>query len=245
MEEITVYHEHGSNKSGHGYRDDHTNKEYDIIREANTPDGYYSDYWSSVVSQWSKQATGYPYRIDRSFLYFDTSEIPSNAIVTEAKLYLQEAQTYIAGYWSPFRLVIQKGIKTPWDDPEYYPHYPWSFFEDWLYNQYEGDYGGLNITTAPVIDNNYVITLTDFGVITPGGMTKLVLRNENDINGTPPPNDKNEGMSFYMTTEYGGTPPYMIIKYELVEPIILTTISAERSRVYARTILKGKIEEIE
>jgi hypothetical protein len=120
---------------------------------------------------------GGTYYIYRGVLEFDTSTIPSNAIITYAKLkgfycaYTQGGGTY--------DLVVQNGQPT-------YPHNPF-VVGDYSYSYYSGNGGSIN-NSALTYGKNFEIILnsTGWSWINPGGMTKFVLRTSDDISGTAP-----------------------------------------------------------
>jgi hypothetical protein len=113
------------------------------------------------------------YHIYRGFLFFNTSELPANAYLTNAMLSLYKKNDYSA---TDFTITAQNG------QPDF-PNDPLDG-GDYDKEHYSGNGGGLNTTSFVNGRNN--ITLTDLSWINVGGVTKLCLRSDRDINGTAP-----------------------------------------------------------
>ena len=129
----------------------------------------------SYISIGQSKVASFPpdYRIRRGFLFFDTSELPSNACIDNVVLSLYKKNDYSD---TEFTITVQNG------QPDY-PHDP---LEERDYNKeyYSGNGGELN--TADLVNGYNNITLTELSLINIGGMTKLCLRSSRDINGTIP-----------------------------------------------------------
>jgi hypothetical protein len=100
------------------------------------------------------------YRIYRSFLLFNTSQIPTNAIIDDAKLSLYKKDDYST---TDFTITIQNGQPT-------YPHNPLQA-GDYAKSHYTGNGGGLN--TVNFVNGWNDITLTNISWINNTGVTKL------------------------------------------------------------------------
>jgi len=113
------------------------------------------------------------YEINRGFLFFNTSALPTNANIMNATLSVYKKNDYSS---TDFKITVQNGQPT-------YPHDP---LEEGDYDKkyYIGDGGRLNTTSFVNGTNN--ITLTNFSWITAGDTTKFCLRSNRDINGTTP-----------------------------------------------------------
>jgi hypothetical protein len=113
------------------------------------------------------------YDIYRGCLFFDTSELPTNANIMNTTLSVYKKNDYSS---TDFMITVQNGQPT-------YPNDP---LEEGDYDKkhYSGNGGSLN--TASFVNGTNNITLTNFSWITSGDTTKLCLRSSRDINGTTP-----------------------------------------------------------
>ena len=130
------------------------------------------------------------WNIKRAFLFFDTSALPTDAIIVKAVLSIYVHHKYISvGY--NFNIVVQDGQPT-------YPHDPLAT-GDFLYSHYSGDGGSVN--TADVTGDAYNdIELNTAGkrFIKGGETTKLCLRSDDDINEVAYPASKNAYIDIWM-----------------------------------------------
>ena len=125
------------------------------------------------VGQEYNENTYYYYR---GFVFFDTSPIPDNAIISSATLDL-----YICGLYcsQDFDLVIQNGQPT-------YPHDPLES-GDYYKDHYVGNGGERTASTMTSHSYNSITLNSDgIGWISKTGTTKLCLRSSRDINGDAP-----------------------------------------------------------
>jgi PKD repeat protein len=113
------------------------------------------------------------YYIYRGFVLFNTSTLPSNAILDSAVLSLYKNDDYST---TDFSLTIQNGQPT-------YPHNPLQS-TDYAKSRYSGNGGSLNTSSYTSGRNN--ITLTNLSWINTTGTTKLCMRSSRDINGNTP-----------------------------------------------------------
>ncbi len=158
-----------SENDGHIYK---SGSDYDEVYRSEEGTVSCEDSYISIGQ--SKVATFPPdYRIRRGFLFFDTSELPSNAYIDNAVLSLFKKDDYST---TDFTIVVQNGQPS-------YPHDP---LEECDYNNeyYSGSGGDLN--TINFVNGSNNITLSELGWINIGGVTKLCLRSNRDINGTTP-----------------------------------------------------------
>jgi len=148
------------------------------------------------------------YYIYRGFVYFDTSQIPSNAVINSAVLYVYclAKNVDING----FSVVVQNGQPT-------YPHDP-MVVEDYNRNHYSdnGAYVGLGSFYINAY-NSMVLNSNGIGFIQKGlgAKTKLCLRSSNDINNEPIKSSTYgaffDRITFSACEE--GHAPYLIIDY--------------------------------
>jgi hypothetical protein len=114
------------------------------------------------------------YDIMRAYLYFNTSILPSNAIILEANLTL-----YCISKNSDNNITIQNGQPT-------YPHNILELSDFWQ-GHYSGD-GGTITASEITTQEFFTIQFTDDGEtwINKGNLTKLCLRMSDDINAIAP-----------------------------------------------------------
>ncbi|HVQ00581.1 MAG TPA: LamG-like jellyroll fold domain-containing protein, partial [Candidatus Thermoplasmatota archaeon] len=115
------------------------------------------------------------YYIHRGFVFFNTSALPSNAIIDNATLSLYKSSDSSA---TDFLITLQNGQPT-------YPHDP-PQTGDYSKTHYSGNGGTLS--TAGFGNGYNNISLNNDGIswINRTGWTKLCLRSNRDINGTTP-----------------------------------------------------------
>jgi len=109
----------------------------------------------------------------RGYLFFDTSALPSNAVITNATLSLHKASDYSS---TDFDIVVQNGQP----DSPHDPLEPGDYNKD-LYDGKGGAFNTVNFTNG---FNN--IPLTDYSWLTAEGTTKFCLRSSRDIKGVEP-----------------------------------------------------------
>ncbi|MFH1101064.1 MAG: DUF2341 domain-containing protein [Methanobacteriota archaeon] len=150
------------------------------------------------------------YYIHKGYVFFDTSAIPDNAIITSATLSLYGYQDFSS--YKDFDITIQSGQPT-------YPNDPLET-SDFDYTKYSGDGGSLNTTSFITTGYNTIPLNSDgFSWINPTGTTKLCLRSSRDINqqGAPggSPIDQNEYVVVYAQEKGAGYKPKLIINYTM------------------------------
>ena len=161
------------------------------------------------VSLWIGQKFADPdYHIYRTFLHFDTSVIPSNAIISAAILSLHGENDYSG---TDFSIQIQNGQPT-------YPHDPLVGGD---YNRL--NYSGLggNIYTSGFTTtgyNNITLSSTGRGWIQKGAgaLTKLCVRSSRDGGNQEP-----SGLEYvvvYAREKGGDYRPKLTVTYELLSP---------------------------
>ena len=142
------------------------------------------------------------YSIYRGFLFFNTSSLPSNAIIDNATLALCKKDDFST---TDFAITVQNGQPT-------YPHDPLESGDYAKENYYSEESDSL--ATADFKDGINEIMLTNLNWINRSSMTKLCLRSSRDINGTQPTGD--EYVTIYSadtTQEPQNYVPRLIITY--------------------------------
>lgn len=142
------------------------------------------------------------YYIYRGFLYFDTSPIPDDAIVTAANVSLN-CSNIETNY---FNLVVQDGQPL-------YPHTPLTLAD--FYSEHYSGMGG-NVSTSSLIANDYVnLTLSSTGLewINLEDVTELAFLSDQDINYTSPVNDATINIYSVEQGQNGG--PILYITYSM------------------------------
>lgn len=144
--------------------------------------------------------TGGGVEIWRAYLYFDTSSIPSQAVIDNATLSL-----YVDADNSDtdFNVTIQNGQPT-------YPHNP-LVGGDYYYNWYSGAGGSRNTSDALSASAYWNITLSDDGLdwIEADTTTKLCLRSQEDIDASAPLDSEEVDFS----SIEGGHAPILYVSY--------------------------------
>lgn len=121
----------------------------------------------------------------RSYLFFDTTTIPASATINNAtlSLYILDESSF-----SDFNITIQSGSGA-------YPHNP-LITADYFYSYYSGNYG--SVSTSEMTENQYLnISVTDTSIIQANGQTKLVIRNNNEINHITPSTEEKVQFASY------------------------------------------------
>ena len=191
---LTVY-----TNTSDGYLSD-SDSDYDTVWPAK--EGTVSDSEGFIaIGQTTPTAEPVNYSIYRGFLFFNTSSLPSNAIIDNATLNFYKKDDYST---TDFVITVQNGQ----------PNYPHDTLESVDYDKenYGGEGGGLNTTIFK--DGTNEITLMNLSWINKSSMTKLRLRSSRDINGTQPTG--NEYVTIYsadITEETQFCMPRLIIMY--------------------------------
>jgi len=115
------------------------------------------------------------FNVWRPAVYFDTSELPDDAVVISAVLHYRGSVDLSA---ADFNITIQNGQPTFPSDP--------LVVGDFLYTQYSGDGGSFNTAAFIVGDNPIQLSEEGLGWISTTGTTKFILRSDEDINSSAP-----------------------------------------------------------
>lgn len=156
--------------AGYVYKSDH---DYYTCRDASS--GTTSDDGGYVGQKW--QVTGSWYYVYRSFIYFNTSTMPDDAIITAATITFTEALLY-DGSDTDFNIIV-RGANSA-SNP--------IILGDYDLTNYDGENLG-ELTTS----GNYLsFTLNNDGLsyINKTGTTQFVLLSEEDIDNSPPTGDE-------------------------------------------------------
>jgi len=176
--------------------------------------------------------------VNKTFITFDTSALPTDAIIIKAVLSIVLNSSYLyvsAGY--DFDIVVQNGQPT-------YPHIP-VVTGDFLHSHYSGNGGSIN--TADIGARGYHdIELTPTGMkwIKGGETTKFCFRSSADIDETGIPTSKTAYTYIYMIGEGDEYKPKLTITYAefgSVESTIKTTATASAADI-AKTGGKRTLE---
>ena len=189
---------------------------WSTAREASSADGYhnFADGHIDLCVNTSSVM------ISRAFLYFDTSDIPDNALITSAKLRLYAQNT------------IQSFDMYIYVDPELNPPHKPPVTSDWNYSYYSHlasdklDLWGLS---APAW-NNFLLT-QNLTLINKTGWTALIIRSDYDVENNTPDDISN---TFEFDNDYYyNHEPQLIIDYavppEISNPSPTGDILAERN----------------
>ncbi len=158
---------------------------------------------------------GFVYQVNRSYVIFDTSALPTNTVITTAYIDLYGVSNNAVS--SNFNIYICSGQPT-------YPHNP-PTGSDYAFANYQNDAGsGFPVTAYSWVAGQYnELTLSNTGWITKGGLTKLALRSSRDISSTPPTGD--EYVAFWQVEHGGATAPFIRVvgTIPIGVPVITTT----------------------
>jgi hypothetical protein len=187
-----------------------------ITVNASTSDGYlyhfstnYLNSWNASTSNGFTDAThitigqkkqSSTYYIDRGFVFFNTSTLPTNAYIDNASLSLYKSSDSST---TDFLITIQNGQPT-------YPHDPLQS-SDYNKAHYSGNGGALNTSGLGNGYNNISLNNNGISWINRTGWTKLCLRSSRDINGNTPTGD--EYVTVYASEQGSGYQPKLIITY--------------------------------
>jgi hypothetical protein len=140
------------------------------------------------------------YSINRGYVFFNTSAIPSNANIDNATLSLNKQSDSST---TDFKITVQNGQPT-------YPHDPLQS-SDYNKAHYSGNGGAYD--TASLVNGYNNITLNSTGLtwINRTSWTKLCLRSSRDISGTTPTG--NEYVAFYASEQGANYKPKLTITY--------------------------------
>lgn len=178
---------------------------YQEARDAAEADSTDNDAYDINVSQWHNVTLG-RYGVVRSFVFFDTSSLPDDAVITSAtlSLYCISKDNDV-----DFDVVIQIGENSD------FPHDPLEngdyYYGHWL------DNGG-SINTSNIVVSAYNdITLTDNANenwIIRTGTTKFCLRSSRDIDNVAPADPNQETVYFYGENTTGTPyPPKLVVSF--------------------------------
>lgn len=143
---------------------------------------------------------GFVYRIDRGFVFFITSSIPSCATINSANLSLYG---HLDSSDTDFDIVVQNGQPTYPNDPLQTGDYDRSY-----YSGVGGNFNSSNFIVSAY--NNITLNSTGISWINIIGMTKLCLRSLKDINGNEPSDDEHLEFKTFENSSYK---PRLIVTY--------------------------------
>lgn len=168
------------------------NSDWDMCRNAPVSNGMWEGLQVTTIG------TGYnekgEFIIERAFLFFDTSQIPSNATVTGATLHLY------SGQW-------QNGNKSI-HVVRSYAEIPLSTSD---YSRIEFISGGYVTFGNPLEWEKISLSTPALGWIVKGGNTKLALIHDNDLKNIAPSEAANDVL--IATAEDQPHAPYLVINY--------------------------------
>jgi hypothetical protein len=130
---------------------------------------------TSIAIGQNRAGSPYTYTIDRGYLYFNTSQLSSNAYIDTATLGLYKVADYST---TDFQITVQNGQPT-------YPHSPMQT-GDYSKAAYSGNGGSLNTVEFTTGYNSLPLNTQGISWLNRTGWTKLCLRSSRDISGTSP-----------------------------------------------------------
>jgi len=187
------------------------NASYSTVHNAGS--GTIYNYTYVQVGQY-KYIAGATFTISRAFLYFDTSSLPSGAIITDVKLRIM----HTSKDGVDFNIIVRNGQ----------PTYPSDTLltSDYAFSKYSGNGGSIN--TADMTPSVYsYLTFNYIGRewVNRDGVTKLALLSSRDISSTEP--DAHEYIQ--LNSEDATYPAFLDITYYEESGIPTVTTSAATS----------------
>lgn len=193
-----------------------------------TSGGTYASVWERDDGSYTSTSELYigqkksDYKIFKSFVFFNTSTLPDNAVISSATVGLYGQNDYSSA--TDFLITLQTGMPT-------YPTNPLAL-SDYNKDLYSGDGGNLStagFTTSGY--NNISLTATGLTWINVSDVTKFAIRSDREIAGTTP-----SGGDEYVqcrTSGYGvGYKPFLEITYTVPDTnVYLTTSSGSGGNV--------------
>lgn len=182
--------------------------------------GNYTQDWINNTGTFVSNATIYliigqiydgSYEIDRGFVFFNTSSIPSSATIISATLSFNVSDN--GGLSTNFNVTIQNGQPT-------FPHDP-LLAGDYAQGNYSGNYGQLD-TTGLVQHAWYNVTVTNTSIISKAGETKLCLRSDREINEITP--SGYEYLGIYSSRS--GSPEKLYVTYSINSSLTYANVAA-------------------
>lgn len=156
--------------------------------------------WAQLTAGESLTAS---YWLYRAFLSFDTSAIPAGSQILSAQLAIFVQANYRTSSAAFPYCCITQGVQ---DDPVI----PTNYGAQWG----ETDVGGTKdfVTFVPLEYNDIDFNALGLGFIVPGGVTKLCLRGQQDVEDRPPPLGSNR-VVFNSTQKGEGYQPRLTVNY--------------------------------
>ncbi len=175
------------------------------------------------------------YFVYRGFVFFDTSSLPDNAVITSATLSLRGEANFSD---DDFDVVVQIGEN--YDAENIYPHDPLQL-GDYNYTHYSDNLGSFN--TADFVNAYHHIALSDNADnwIDKQGITKFCLRSKNDIDSIPPTGYEYVGFS---ASEKSSQQPKLMISYYTKPLKALSPLCEDQTNPIKLTILTPRFNAI-
>lgn len=152
------------------------------------------------------------YLIHRSYLFFNTSSLTNNCIITSATLSIfgEVDKSDV-----DFNIVIQNGQPTYPSSPVVDSDYNYSYY------QYSSNGGQISTVDFNIGGFNTNIPLNGNGIlwINKTGVTKFCLRSSKDIDGTAPSANTSEYVEFWGQQKGGNYIPYLTISYTAIPAV--------------------------
>jgi hypothetical protein len=167
-----------------------------------------ADYHSADISihRFGQVYSGGNYYVPRSYLVFNTGSLGSQSIVDSAKLFFYIEWLDTSDHWD---MTVVEGL---WDTD---PPEACDFKTGVWIGEQSG--GSKNTSGISAEYNSITLNSTGLGWISKTGTTRLALRSNRDINGTPPPGSE---QLQHRSADYYGTScdPYLKIWYHTGVP---------------------------
>jgi hypothetical protein len=222
-----------SSNSNDGQITAHSHVNYSTVHDLASGETVDTTSNTATVGQtYTNLSGGAKWQIHRSFLYFDTSSIPSGAIIEDAaiSLYMTNFGTQTANWY----MTVTNGQNT-------YPHIP-LVLADYLYTNYSGTGGWLSsFDMVPVTRNYVLLNPTGISWIKKASSTKLALFSSMDINDVSASEDSDDFVT-YCTYEMGtGYQPILEVVYSIVATAPTVTTGSATNIAATSATLAGTL----
>lgn len=220
-----------SASDGYTYHNGAFGEAYATIQSTATGDGAVAAGQDFLIGQYWYNAGSKAYNIWRSYVYFDTSDLPDVANVTAATLSLYGETDSSTGN---FDITIQSGMPT-------YPHDP-LVTSDYDYSKYSSDGGHLTSVGWSVAGYNAItLNATGLGWVNTTGVTKFALRSSQDIAAVANVSDE-ERVYAWAYEKGAGFRPKLDVTYTVIVPTVTT--AAASVVVCTSATLNGSIDNL-
>jgi len=198
-----------------------------LARRTSTPDHTWDTIWNLPVAssvygvelrcEIMTAYSGTWFHLYRAFLVYDTSSIPSDAVITAAEIQAYTDVTIRNDYGSFVPLTVLYGAST-------YPHYP-IVAADFDKSHYALIIGNVSIPTNTPAGSWLSIPLNASGLARiekgSGAKSRFCIRLDRDVDNNPPTSDG----EFHVKLSHNLNKPKLVITYTSSESLLVSTLA--------------------